>query len=354
VSSLFSGIPAPDKTPARHQYIDRASGSIRDERLYWDSVINFIYSDVREVAPNLFRALIAARASRYLGFLNYDSTLGARLLGPIEFARKSGVSLSECLEDPATLDTARKFFERKIKYWECRSMPEGSGIVVSPADARVLVGSLCETSALFIKEKFFTFEELLGPAQTRWVEAFKDGDFAIFRLTPEKYHYNHTPVAGCLLAFYQVQGDFHSCNPGPVIAIATPYSKNKRVVSIVDTDVPGGTGVGLVAIIEVVALMIGEIVQVYSETRYDSPSTPSVGQFLSKGVPKSLYRPGSSTDVLLFQRNRIRFDKDLVNNMSHPQALSRFSRGFGSSLVETEVLVRSSIASAAERSAHDS
>jgi len=70
VSSPFSGIPAPDQTPARHQYIDRASGSIRDERLYWDSVINFIYSDVREVAPNLFRALITARASRYLCFLN--------------------------------------------------------------------------------------------------------------------------------------------------------------------------------------------------------------------------------------------------------------------------------------------
>jgi len=215
VSSPFSGIPAPDQTPARHQYIDRASGSIRDERLYWDSVINFIYSDVREVAPSLFRALIAARASRHLGFLNYDSALGARLLGPIEFARKSGVSLSECLEDPATLDTARKFFERKIKYWESRPMPDGSGIVVSPADARVLVGSLCESSALFIKGKFFTYEELLGADQTQWVEAFKDGDFAIFRLTPEKYHYNHTPVAGCLLAFYQVDGDFHSCNPGP-------------------------------------------------------------------------------------------------------------------------------------------
>ncbi len=41
-------------------------------------------------------------------------------------------------------------------------------------------------------------------------------------------------------------------------------------------------------------------------------------------------------------------------NMSHPQALSRFSRGFGSPLVETEVLVRSSIASPAERSTDDS
>jgi phosphatidylserine decarboxylase len=40
-----------------------------------------------------------------------------------------------------------------------------------------------------------------------------------------------------------------------------PYSKNKRVVTIIDTDVEGGTGIGLVAMIEVVALMIGDIVQ---------------------------------------------------------------------------------------------
>jgi hypothetical protein len=30
---------------------------------------------------------------------------------------------------------------------------------------------------------------------------------------------------------------------------------------------------------------------------------------------KSLYRPGSSTDVLLFQKGRIRFDDDLLANM---------------------------------------
>ena len=52
--------------------------------------------------------------------------------------------------------------------------------------------------------------------------------------------------------------------PGAVVALVTPYSKNSRVVTIIDTEVPGGTGVGLVAMIEVVALMIGEVVQCYS------------------------------------------------------------------------------------------
>ena len=343
-----------NRAEIRHQYIDRDSGCVRDEQLYWDPLINFIYSEVREVAPDLFRALIGPRTSRCLGFLNYDFALGTRLLGPIEFARKLGVSLFECLQSPDELNTARKFFERKIKYWECRPMPQDPAIVVSPADGRVLVGSVRPGSTFFIKGKFFSMEELLGPGQRQWIQAFRDCDFVIIRLTPEKYHYNHTPAAGRLEALYQVDGDFHSCNPGPVVAVATPYSKNRRTVSIIDTDVPGGTGVGLIAMIEVVALMIGEVVQAYSEYRYDAPSVPRTGQLLSRGAPKSLYRPGSSTDVLLFQPGRIRFDGDLISNMNRSGASSRFSRGFGAPLVETEVRVRSSIGISIRRGAHDS
>jgi phosphatidylserine decarboxylase len=198
----------------------------------------------------------------------------------------------------------------------------------------------------WLKTKFFTYEELLGTDKREWLHAFAGGDFAIFRLTPEKYHYNHAPVAGRVVDFYAIDGACHSCNPGAVIELATPYSRNKRFVTVIDTDVPGGTGVGLVAMIEVVALMIGEVVQAYSDERYDVPQPMQLGMFLRKGVPKSLYRPGSSTDVLLFQRGRIRFDDDIVANMRRQGVASRFTRGFGVPLVETDLAVRSSIARA--------
>jgi phosphatidylserine decarboxylase len=150
-------------------------------------------------------------------------------------------------------------------------------------------------------------------------------------------------VAGVVRDIYEINGGYHSCNPGAVVTTATPYSKNKRVVTVIDTDVPEGTGVGLVAMIEVVALMIGDIVQCYSEHRYDAPRPVTKGMFLDKGLPKSLYRPGSSTDVLLFQRDRFVFADDIVWNLSRNGALSRFSLGFGKPLVETEVSVRSFI-----------
>lgn len=333
----------------QHQYIDRATGRVCTEPLYHDALVNFLYSNLWERMPLLYKLLTSAWASRLLGFVNYDTPLGAKLLRNDRFLRACQVDLSECLEKPEQLVTARKIFERKIRYWECRPLPGDPRTVVSPADARVLVGSLRETSGLFLKWKFFDFAELLGRDKYTWVRAFTAGDFVIGRLTPDKYHYNHMPVAGVVLDFYEIPGGHHSCNPGAVVSVVTPYSKNKRVVTIIDTDGPGGSQVGLVAMIEIVALMIGNIVQCYSEERYAHPQSVTKGMYLRKGCPKSLYRPGSSTTVLLFQRERVEFADDLVQNRFCHHAQSRFSVGFGRPLVETDIKVRSVLASAVQQ-----
>jgi phosphatidylserine decarboxylase len=72
--------------------------------------------------------------------------------------------------------------------------------------------------------------------------------------------------------------------------------------------------------------------------------------FLEKGVPKSLYRPGSSTDVLLFQQDRVELADDLVNNLRRMDVQSRFSAGFGQPLIETDLKVRSLVGTAMEHS----
>ncbi|MGB6066223.1 MAG: phosphatidylserine decarboxylase [Desulfomonilaceae bacterium] len=332
-------------TAMQHQFVERETGRICTEQLVGDKPIQLLYSLARERVPILFRAPTGPRASSLLAAVNYDGFLDRRTMFSL---RKSGVDFSECIA-PKELNTARKIFERQIRYWEHRPMPESARAVASPADSRVIVGSLSEISSLFLKEKFFDLEELLGKDKPQWIDEFTHGDFAIFRLTPEKYHYNHTPVAGQVVDVYEIPGGYHSCNPGAVVTVVTPFSKNKRVVTIMDTDVPGGTGAGLVAMIEIVALMIGDIVQAYSETRYENPRTAAVGMFLGKGLPKSLFRPGSSTDVLLFQNRRVEFSEDLVRNLCMSGVQSRFSKGFGRSLVETDLKVRSVIGTACAR-----
>ncbi|MCB1032286.1 MAG: phosphatidylserine decarboxylase [Acidobacteria bacterium] len=323
-----------------HQFVS-PHGEVMDERLFGDRIVRFLYSEARERAPSLFEMLASPRMSTLLGLLNFDFPLSPRLLGNRRFLKSCGVDLSECLDLPSALRTPRQIFERRIRYWETRPLASlDPSVVLSPADSRVVVGSLDETSRLAVKGKFFELEELVGKG---WAGAFEGGDFAVFRLTPEKYHYNHTPVAGRVLDCYAVEGRYHSCNPGAVVELVTPYSKNKRHVTILDTDVPGGTGVGLVAMVEVVALMIGEIVERYSAYRYENPRALKPGMFVERGAPKSLYRPGSSTDIVLFEPDRIAFEEDLVRNLAGQGAASRFTQAFGRPLVETEVAVRSAL-----------
>lgn len=328
----------------QHQYIERKTAQIRTEKVFGDRIVHFVYATAREHAPTFFKAVTSARISALLGFLNYDLPLGSKLFGTGRFIQTLGVDSTECFDEPASLNTPRKIFERKIRYWETRPMSDDPAAVVSPADAKVLVGSFSERSQLFVKGKFFEFNEFLGEDKNEWLEAFHEGDYALFRLTPEKYHYNHAPVAGRVVDIYQIPGGYHSCNPNAAVSLVTPFSKNKRVVTVIDTEIPGGSRCGLVTMVEIVALMIGDIVQCYSDSKYDAPRTVSTGMFLRKGQPKSLYRPGSSTDVLIFQKGKVRFSEDIVRNMYNRKAESRFSKGFGEPLVETEVKVRSVIA----------
>ena len=62
------------------------------------------------------------------------------------------------------------------------------------------------------------------------------------------------------------------------------------------------------------ATMIGEVVQCYSRERYENPQPILPGMLIERGCPKSRHRPGSSADVLIFQRGPISFDEDLIVN----------------------------------------
>jgi phosphatidylserine decarboxylase len=89
--------------------------------------------------------------------------------------------------------------------------------------------------------------------------------------------------------------------------------------------------------------MIGGIDQCYSSYRYENPQPLEIGMFVERGCPKSLYRPGSSVDVLIFQKRRVAFSTDILDNMCRQDVSSRYTLHFRSPLVETDIKVRSEI-----------
>lgn len=323
-----------------HCYIQRSTGLVVTERLFADNLINMIYSTAKEKPGFIYKAACSKGFTNFLGFINYDIVLPKSKINKI--IKELNINKNECLEDIDTFRKLRQVFERKIKFYEFRPMPDEEDEIVSPADSRILIGSFNESSIVTIKNKFFDYNELLQ--KTKWCQKFSGGDFVICRLTPDKYHYNHVPVTGVVEDIYLIDGAYHSCNPNAVVKVVTPYSKNKRVVTIINTDIPGGTNIGMVAMIEIVAMMIGGIKQCYSDVSYEAPKILIRGMTLKKGQPKSLFRPGSSTTVLIFEKNKVKFHPDLIENIRRKDVPSRFSLGFGQTIVETEVAVRSGIA----------
>ena len=279
-----------------------------------------------------------------LAYLNYDAPIASRFSSASRILQQLGIDTNELVTPFPKHPSVRDVFERRIRYWECRPLPDDPRRIVSPSDAKVLVGNFSGASLLPVKEKFFTLDELLTRKKTEWGNRFNGSDWAIFRLTAEKYHYNHLPVSGKLVDFYEIDGSYHSCNPSAVIQVVTPYSKNRRSVSIINTDVDGGSGAGLVAMIEVAALMIGEIQQCYCAEGYGPAASLTLDMFMARGAVKSLFRPGSSTVILLFERNRIHFDSDLLANSVRRDVVTRYASGFGKPFVETGVSARSAIA----------
>lgn len=331
--------------PAKwHQYIERATGQVRTERLVGDRTVRYLYSTAREHAPVLFKALTSRFANDLVATLLFDLPLATpwgKLRCKLE---RAGLRAEEMVNPPRPSTSLRDLFERQIRFWECRPMPANPTCVVAPSDSRMLCGEHAGETSLVIKQKLFGLNELLG-VKSNWTSHFAAGEWAVFRLTPEKYHYNHFPVAGEIADFYELKGTFHSCNPIAVIKNPAACAENGRSITIIDTNVTGGTGVGLVAMIEVVALMIGEVHQCYSAEYYLDPHPIRPGIHVERGAVKSLFKPGSSTVILLFEPSRVQFDADLLANLRRRDASSRFSAGFGEPLVETEVNVRASIAS---------
>lgn len=331
-----------------HHYVERHTGKAVAEKLFADPAVRFLYHGIRENASWMFRALTSPRASRILAAFNYDLPFASEKRAE-QMVRDLGINRDECLE-PEALLSPRALFERKIRYWDCRPAPEDPDVILSPSDSRILPLDLSPGAGIPVKGRFFDLPELVG--KRPWHGRFANGRAAVFRLTPDKYHYNHSPVSGRVEEVFMVEGCCHACHPDAVVKAVSPFSKNRRLITLLDTDVPGGSGLGFVAMAEVVALMIGGLREACSEREYEDPKALRPGMFLRRGCPKTLFYPGSSTVVLLFEPGRMVLDADLVANSLRRDVPSRFSAGFGGSLVETDLRVREGIGRAVGPSAH--
>lgn len=283
---------------------DRETGKVVEEKMpqYLRRMLRGMYSNPtgrqlvhQRMSKSLLKRLTFNQAKKY--------TAPASTNEIPDFIAFHNIDANEFQDPIDSFANFNEFFIRKLRQ-SVRPItsPEEPAWAICPADCRLHVyESLTEAQRLWIKGKTFSLKSLLSNPD---LEAeFAGCSLVIARLAPQDYHRFHYPVSGFSGKYFS-QGDaYYTVNPIAIRENLDVYSLNKRTSVIVESP-----DFGRVMIICIGATMVGSVVLTSGEDVN-----------VQKGDELGYFQFGGSTLLVLFQRNRIRFDDDLVFNSAKQQ-----------------------------------
>ncbi len=286
VIAILAFYPLPPQAPI--QYYDRQSGLLKTEQVAGEKWLVWLYNNP------VGEATLWALAKRKV----VSSVYGNRMDHPSS-TKKIQPFIEEFEIDMSTaqkheFNTFNDFFTRKLKI-NARPVDTDSTIAVSPADGKILAYADISNSDFIIKGyRFDIFSFLKNDTLAR---KYLDGTLVIIRLAPFDYHRFHFPISGNVSPITSIDGDYYSVNPLALRKMTEIFCLNKREFTIISNPLFGD-----VVMTEVGATMVGSIVQTYT------------GKDVKKGEEKGYFKFGGSTVVLMFEKNKIRIDEDLLTN----------------------------------------
>lgn len=217
-------------------------------------------------------------------------------------------ALEELLEpDPMKYETFNHFFARQLKDGaRPPDEPENENVASSPADCRLTAFPTIDLATQFwVKGANFTMARLFRDEEL--AEVFDGGSMIIARLAPQDYHRWHSPVTGTVKSVKEIPGAYYTVNPQAINEVGTlnVYCENRRSVMLVETSTC------TVAIVAVGAMLVGSI-------RYlDGVDKP--GAKITRGQCLGGFYYGGSTVLVLFPKDAIELDEDLVKWSTHEE-----------------------------------
>ncbi|KAH7350565.1 phosphatidylserine decarboxylase-domain-containing protein [Rhexocercosporidium sp. MPI-PUGE-AT-0058] len=167
------------------------------------------------------------------------------------------------------------------------------------ADSRVVVyPSVSQAQALWIKGKNFTIGNLILDHEQ--AKVWTDGSVASFRLSPQDYHRYHSPVAGKVKWFKQISGDYYQVDPVCLSSDVDILTRNARCCIVIQTK-----EFGMVLFVAIGATEVGTV-EINEAFRKE-------GADVKKGEEIGLFKFGGSSIIVAFEKDRIRFDEDLLS-----------------------------------------
>ena len=212
----------------------------------------------------------------------------------LPFIADHDIDVDEFTKSAFAYKTFNEFFYRQLKDTARPIHADAAGAIL-PADGRHLVfPDVDKADGFYVKGERFDLDELLGGELL--AQQFAGGSMVISRLAPVDYHRFHFPCAGLPARASAISGPLFSVNPIALRRNVRYLVQNKRMITLLDSE-----RFGTVAMVEVGATMVGGIRQTYSG-----------GLKVRKGDEKGLFKFGGSCVITVFQKGRIVFDSDLV------------------------------------------
>lgn len=278
--------PLPQIAPNR--YVERDSGVVKTEKVAGEKWLQWLYNN--PVGEATMFTLVKRKFFSALYGKMMDSPSSLKKIAP--FIEDYNIDMS--IVQNHEYSSFNSFFIRKLKE-NARSIDSNSNVVVSPVDGKILAYANISNTNFLVKGSRFDVSSFLD--NTELAKKYNDGSLIIIRLAPYDYHRFHFPVSGEISSSAIIDGDLYSVNPIALQKIVEIFFLNKREYVSISTE-----QIGDVIMAEVGATMVGSIVQTYK------------GDNVVIGEEKGYFKFGGSTVVLLFEKNKINIDKDLLNN----------------------------------------
>lgn len=224
----------------------------------------------------------------YIGGVYMNSSFSKRKIP--SFIKKNHICMDDYVEED--YKSYNDFFTRKIKQGK-RTIVYDKDLLIAPADSKLTYYHIDENIHLKIKDTLYSLEDLLQNKDL--ARKYIGGECLIFRLTVDDYHRYCFIDDGTKEKDCYIPGIFHTVNP-----IANDYypiyKQNSRSYSLLHTH-----NFGDVIMMEVGAMMVGKIVNHPLKS-------------FSRGDEKGYFEFGGSTIVLLFEKDRVDVDEDIIKN----------------------------------------
>jgi len=294
------------------RFYNRYAQALETEQVFGEAWLRFAYENpIGRAGVWLF-----ARRKLFSAYYGWKMNRGRSQRRVLPFIAKYDLNVDEFAKSAFDYRSFNEFFYRALKP-ECRPITEGRDVAVLPADGRHLVFPNVEAAdGFYVKGSKFSLEDLFADASL--ANEFAGGAMLISRLCPVDYHRFHFPVEGLPGRAHLISGWLYSVSPIALRRNIGYLVQNKRMLTLIETE-----AFGRVAMFEVGATNVGSIRQSYVEDRA-----------IAKGEEKGLFAFGGSCVITVFQRGRIQFAADLVEqSAAHIETYARMGDVLGTSLV---------------------